>query len=126
MYEYLSSSDFRAKIDALDGVEPMESPACMAESFQPKLHQLKGAAQIRHACLSEFRGMILADPMGLGKTLTTILALWLMKDVFGKFLIVCPAHLIPMWLRHFKEAFKRVGLFFGTVRYLLIFSRAKD
>lgn len=73
------------------------------------------------------RGALLADAMGLGKTLTTIALLWtLLKQspipghsVIERALIVCPVSLIDNWLKEFNKWLgknNRMGIFVADSR----------
>jgi SNF2 family DNA or RNA helicase len=48
--------------------------------------------------------------MGLGKTLTTVLHLWAIKDQPGQSLVLCPASLCRQWVKAIEDAFDEVGL----------------
>lgn len=89
-------------------------------------HQRQGV-QFLYECvmgmrLAEGQGAILADQMGLGKTLQTIALLWtLLKQnpvyedppVVKKALIVCPASLINNWRKEFRKwlGYDRIAVF---------------
>lgn len=49
----------------------------------PHTWQLKGAAQVHYLSKTEFRGAIVEDQMGLGKTLLAILAMYLAREESG-------------------------------------------
>jgi SNF2 family DNA or RNA helicase len=63
----------------------------------PHSWQLKAAAQMDWLCRSRFRGAIVGDPPGLGKTLEAVLAMHLCKDEPGICLVVCPKSLCDQW-----------------------------
>jgi hypothetical protein len=92
---------------ALYNVPLMECPPNMR--IAPHDHQLKGAAQIDHCCKGRFRGMILADAAGLGKTLTATLAMWKTKDEPGMSLVVAPAGLCSQWVRMIETSWEEVS-----------------
>ncbi|KAI0832427.1 P-loop containing nucleoside triphosphate hydrolase protein [Trametes gibbosa] len=91
-------------------------------------HQKEGV-QFLYECVMGLRkhegqGCILADEMGMGKTLQTIALVWtLLKQnpyagagpVVGKVLIVCPVTLINNWKNEFHKWLgkDRVGVFVG-------------
>ncbi|KAI0375644.1 hypothetical protein BV20DRAFT_959644 [Pilatotrama ljubarskyi] len=91
-------------------------------------HQKEGV-QFLYECVMGLRkhegqGCILADEMGMGKTLQTIALVWtLLKQnpyagagpVVGKVLIVCPVSLINNWKNEFHKWLgkDRVGVFVG-------------
>jgi SNF2 family DNA or RNA helicase len=64
-------------------------------------HQLKGAAQMHYLCNSQFRGGILADGMGVGKTHTAICAMFLVKDD--------PKTLCLQWVAAIEGAWQEVS-----------------
>ena len=49
----------------------------------PHDYQLVAANQADFLCKSPYKGMFLGDGMGVGKTLSAILAMWLVKDEPG-------------------------------------------
>ncbi|PCH43504.1 hypothetical protein WOLCODRAFT_164492 [Wolfiporia cocos MD-104 SS10] len=91
-------------------------------------HQVEGV-KFMYECVMGLRkhegnGCILADEMGMGKTLQTITLCWtLLKQnpyadagpVVGKILIVCPVTLINNWKNEFHKWLgkDRVGIFVG-------------
>ncbi|KAI0093328.1 SNF2 family N-terminal domain-containing protein [Irpex rosettiformis] len=91
-------------------------------------HQVEGV-KFMYECVMAMkghdgRGCILADEMGMGKTLQTITLVWtLLKQnpyagigpVVGKVLIVCPVSLINNWKSEFHKWLgrDRVGIFAG-------------
>jgi SNF2 family DNA or RNA helicase len=83
-------------------------PSLERNGFTLKGHQREAIGLLRHYC-DEFRCALLADQMGLGKTLTLI---GFMLDVIQQariegrkapFLVVCPASLISMWQQELKK-----------------------
>ena len=84
----------------------MECPEHMC--ITPHAHQLKGAAQLDFLCKSPSRGGLLGDPMGLGKTLTTILHLWTLRNEPGMSLLLCPASLCGQWVQAIETFFEKV------------------
>ncbi|KAH8107828.1 P-loop containing nucleoside triphosphate hydrolase protein [Cristinia sonorae] len=90
-------------------------------------HQIEGV-KFMYECVMglkhEGKGCILADEMGMGKTLQTITLVWtLLKQnpysgigpVVGKVLIVCPVTLVNNWKSEFHKWLgrDRVGVFVG-------------
>ncbi|KAF4877241.1 DNA repair protein RAD5B [Colletotrichum siamense] len=78
------------------------------EGFSPHSWQLQGAGIAREMCESTFRGVCIADPMGYGKTLTTLLVTIRPKGspYKGPVWIVAPKTLVPHWeeqFQHFHE-----------------------
>ncbi|KAI0812391.1 SNF2 family N-terminal domain-containing protein [Irpex lacteus] len=98
-------------------------------------HQVEGV-KFMYECVMAMkghdgRGCILADEMGMGKTLQTITLVWtLLKQnpyagigpVVGKVLIVCPVTLINNWKNEFHKWLgrDRVGVFVGDKDKALI------
>lgn len=79
-------------------------------TIRPHDYQLKGAAQLHSLCEGDARGGILADSMGLGKTLTAILAMNLVRDVPGMCVVVAPKTLCPQWVTSIERTFTGVRL----------------
>ncbi len=73
--------------------------------------QLKGAAQADFLCHSPFRGMILADGMGVEKTHTAIIAMSLVKDGPGFSMVVAPKMLCQQWVDTIEGAWQEVSLY---------------
>ena len=86
----------------------MKMPENMA--VRPHQYQLKGAAQILHGCAGPFRGLLLGDAMGLGKTLQGLLAIWARRHEPGKSLVVCPATLCTKWVEEAERSWNEVRL----------------
>ncbi|KAI0638193.1 P-loop containing nucleoside triphosphate hydrolase protein [Trametes polyzona] len=107
-------------------VVPVVIDPVIARHLRP--HQKEGV-QFLYECVMGLRkhegqGCILADEMGMGKTLQTIALVWtLLKQnpyagagpVVGKVLIVCPVSLINNWKNEFHKWLgkDRVGVFVG-------------
>ncbi|KAH9853466.1 SNF2 family N-terminal domain-containing protein [Lenzites betulinus] len=107
-------------------VVPVVIDPVVARHLRP--HQKEGV-QFLYECVMGLRkhegqGCILADEMGMGKTLQTIALVWtLLKQnpyagagpVVGKVLIVCPVTLINNWKNEFHKWLgkDRVGVFVG-------------
>ena len=62
------------------------------------------------SCRSSFRGGILADGMGVGKTLTAVLAMMKVKEDPGFSLVVCPKSLCLQWIAAIGDAWQEVSL----------------
>ncbi|KAI0335474.1 hypothetical protein GY45DRAFT_1316794 [Cubamyces sp. BRFM 1775] len=107
-------------------VVPVVVDPVLSRHLRP--HQKEGV-QFMYECVMGLRkhegqGCILADEMGMGKTLQTIALVWtLLKQnpyagagpVVGKVLIVCPVSLINNWKNEFHKWLgkDRVGVFVG-------------
>ncbi|OBZ66115.1 DNA repair and recombination protein RAD54B [Grifola frondosa] len=107
-------------------VVPVVIDPVLARHLRP--HQIEGV-KFMYECVMGLRkhegqGCILADEMGMGKTLQTISLVWtLLKQnpytgigpVVGKVLIVCPVSLINNWKSEFHKWLgkDRVGIFVG-------------
>ncbi|RDX55621.1 hypothetical protein OH76DRAFT_1397013 [Lentinus brumalis] len=107
-------------------VVPVVIDPVIARHLRP--HQKEGV-QFLYECVMGLRkhegqGCILADEMGMGKTLQTIALVWtLLKQnpyagagpVVGKVLIVCPVTLVNNWKSEFHKWLgkDRVGVFTG-------------
>ncbi|KAI1608299.1 P-loop containing nucleoside triphosphate hydrolase protein, partial [Exophiala viscosa] len=72
----------------------------------PHDYQAKGAAQIQHCAEGPFRGMILGDGMGLGKTLTGAMAMNIVRDQPGMCLVVCLAKDRVQWHNTITNSWK--------------------
>jgi SNF2 family DNA or RNA helicase len=81
-------------------IPPMEHPKNMAIVLYN--HQLKGVAQMHFLCNSTFRGGVLADGIGVGKTHSAISAMFLVKDDPGFSLVVAPKTLCLQWVAAIK------------------------
>lgn len=74
-------------------------------------HQIKGSSQIHHCCHSIFRGIIVGDEMGIGKTLQAVMALHHAASEPGCFSpVVCPKSCQIQWINEFKINFEPVGV----------------
>ncbi|KAI0066149.1 hypothetical protein BV25DRAFT_1879216 [Artomyces pyxidatus] len=107
-------------------VVPVVIDPILARRLRP--HQIEGV-KFMYECVMGLRkhegqGCILADEMGMGKTLQTITLVWtLLKQnpyagvgpVVGKILIVCPVSLVSNWKSEFHKWLgrDRVGVFTG-------------
>lgn len=76
----------------------------------PHPWQLKGAAQGLLCCESMFKGFLLGDGMGVGKTLTAILMMHALKDKPGMSLVVCPAGVCHKWAATIDNSWRPVSL----------------
>lgn len=77
-----------------------------SSKFSPRDHQKDAARAIKRAYDTNWRGFLLADKTGLGKTLSTLVGLSVVAKAEGftpknkaNVLIVCPKGVIPQW-RH--------------------------
>ncbi|EJD52598.1 hypothetical protein AURDEDRAFT_181169 [Auricularia subglabra TFB-10046 SS5] len=107
-------------------VVPVVIDPFLARHLRP--HQIEGVKFV-YECVMGMRphegfGCILADDMGMGKTLQTITLVWtLIKQnmyanqgpAVGKVMVVCPVTLINNWAKEFKKWLgrDRVGVFIG-------------
>ncbi|KZT43673.1 hypothetical protein SISSUDRAFT_1068881 [Sistotremastrum suecicum HHB10207 ss-3] len=107
-------------------VVPVVVDPLLSKHLRP--HQKEGV-KFMYDCVMGFRkhggqGCILADEMGMGKTLQTITLIWtLLKQnpyakpdiAVGKVLIVCPVTLINNWRNEFHKWLgrDRIGIFVG-------------
>lgn len=90
-------------ITNLHSVEPL--PVDLHMPTTPHDYQRKGAAQIDYLCKSVFRGCLIGDPMGLGKTLQAIMSMKLIKHEPGIIAVFCPANLCIQWVKAIEGAF---------------------
>ena len=72
-------------------------------------HQVEGVC-FMYECLAgkkkdDLRGCILADHMGLGKTLQTLTVCFCMlrQSLLNKFIVVCPLTLLSVWENETKK-----------------------
>lgn len=89
-----------------------KQPATVAAGstiFKPRDHQVEGAKAIYKAQQAGQPGFLIADQMGLGKTLTTLVGISgvAKKEGYGPqnkalVLIVCPKGVIPVWRQTIK------------------------
>jgi SNF2 family DNA or RNA helicase len=78
---------------------------------EPHDFQLKGAAQLYMLSHSRWRGGMLGDKMGVGKTLQAILLEQLVRqDKGGPVLIVVPASLLKQWEQAIKRQYETVRI----------------
>ncbi|QKX58009.1 uncharacterized protein TRUGW13939_05129 [Talaromyces rugulosus] len=88
--DYLGEEWVERFIMSLHKTQSIPTPKTLIS--QPHPWQLHGAAKIHKLCLSDIRGAICADAMGLGKTLLAIICMELAKNERGAFSVyVCPA-----------------------------------
>ncbi|KAF8854060.1 P-loop containing nucleoside triphosphate hydrolase protein [Acephala macrosclerotiorum] len=105
---------YTERIRALYGVKAMAHPEHM--NIVLHYHQLKGAAQLDFLCRSSFRGGILADQMGVGKTLTAVTLMFMVKDEPGFSMVVAPKSLCLQWVSDIEGAWQEG---YGMKAYLL-------
>ncbi|KAI0081996.1 hypothetical protein K474DRAFT_1612582 [Panus rudis PR-1116 ss-1] len=106
-------------------IVPVVLDPILARKLRP--HQVEGV-KFMYECVMGMahsgKGCILADEMGMGKTLQTITLIWtLLKQnpyggigpVIGKAMIVCPVSLVNNWKNEFHKWLgrDRVGVFVG-------------
>jgi len=87
----------------------METPPGLLRD--PHIWQLIGAAQAHELCRGWFRGCIIGDQMGVGKTLLAILAMELARrepgDGFS--LVVCPKSCQIQWIGEIENSYAPVS-----------------
>jgi len=64
---------------------------------------------MQYLCCSSFRGGILADGMGLGKTLTSIVLMWEVRDEPGFSMVIAPRSLCLQWVAAIEGAWQEVS-----------------
>lgn len=87
----------------------MPTPPGMIEVPQP--WQSKAAAQVHWLCLSKFRGALVGDEAGVGKTLLALLVLDAVRDEPGLCLIVAPKSVCIQWMQDIERAYKPVSIY---------------
>lgn len=90
----------------LHAVKALDEPEFM--TVTPHDYQLKAAAQADFSCRSRFKGILIGDGMGVGKTLSAILAMYMVKDEPGFSLVVAPKTLCRQWVDYIEGAFEEV------------------
>lgn len=100
-----ASDDFsysRWQEDEMNGF--VQTPEKGAATFKPRPHQLDAAKKIYKSYNENWRGFLLADSTGLGKTLSTLAGITAIakQEGFGvkkkgTLLVVCPKSVIPQW-----------------------------
>ncbi|WP_218060788.1 SNF2-related protein, partial [Aeromonas sp. EERV15] len=78
--------------------DPAPAPAAPAGAIVLRPHQLDGVRAIAAAKAERRAGFLLADDVGLGKTITAWAAVLRMPDV-ATVLIVCPLAVVAHWRR---------------------------
>jgi superfamily II DNA or RNA helicase len=125
--DYLKEAELASeKVDEL----PMETPISLAEGITLKQHQKEGVSWLQSCTrISGRAGVLLADDMGVGKTLQILTFLaWCIesgrftdlsrpKPPFRPILIVAPLMLLETetWQREMKKFFLENGEVFGNV-----------
>lgn len=71
--------------------------------------QFKGFSQVGFLCRSQFKGAILADSMGVGKTLQAVMVMEAVRSQPGFSMVVCPATLMHTWHKAVLRAFEDVS-----------------
>jgi SNF2 family DNA or RNA helicase len=86
----------------LQSIGPMQTPSVISI---PKMHQLYAASRLNFLQRSRFRGGILADAVGMGKTLAAILLIVHTPQGAGDgpWIVVTKKPLISNWARELRE-----------------------
>jgi superfamily II DNA or RNA helicase len=77
---------------------PHPPPAPARSAIELRAHQVEAVRAIRGALDAKLPGFLLADDVGLGKTISAWAAILQMRDV-QSVLIVCPLSVVPHWRR---------------------------
>jgi SNF2 family DNA or RNA helicase len=85
----------------------MEIPENM--TITPHPYQLKGAGQADWACRGPFKGLLLGDGMGMGKTITAILAMYQQRTEPGLCVVIVPASLCLQWVEIINGLWQQVS-----------------
>ncbi|KAI1647842.1 P-loop containing nucleoside triphosphate hydrolase protein [Daldinia loculata] len=110
MLDYLGSPEFKIHIESVtdSGIEANTVLPCLASILNP--WQAIGQEKLCRLGKSSFRGGFLADPVGLGKSLTALIAALRLRDELpakGFVLVVCRKSCTFQWYdeiqRHFKK-----------------------
>ncbi|KAI7267982.1 Undecaprenyl diphosphate synthase [Hortaea werneckii] len=95
---------------------PVERPVDLKNHIQPYQHQLQGTAVCLHAEKTDFRGLILADSTGMGKTLQLLRLISIGRQAGdGPSVVVAPSSCCRQWVEEVKDNFKD-----GTTPTLLL------
>lgn len=106
--------------EELKAGRPPYKTALLSPQFKPHQHQTDGAKEIYKWYFSGQPGGLLADKTGVGKTLTSVVAMTAVAKKRGftetnkaKLLVVCPKGVIPVW----RQTLQSYG---GAQKYLRI------
>jgi ERCC4-related helicase len=78
--------------------------------IQPKDHQLTGLAHVEQCVTSPFKGVMIGDPSGLGKTLVAAMAVVKALPKARRFsIVVVPTNLIVQWDDVLSRGFEDVS-----------------
>ena len=81
----------------------------LREEVQPYPHQQHATSFCLHALESKFKGVIIADPPGLGKTLPALMAIAASRRLGdGPCVVVAPVSCCAQWMREIKRFFSEV------------------
>ena len=100
-------------------------PVSPQPGFEPRPHQTSASLLITDAARHGMRGFLLADDVGLGKTLTAIMAInrILTSQPAANVLVLCPLAVVPHWRRslaaHADTTHSWVVLNYDRVKHLL-------
>lgn len=76
---------------------------------KPYRHQVQAAGVIMDAGETDFKGLILADPSGLGKTLSALMPIAsAVSQGSGPAVVVAPASCCLQWMHEIDELFDKV------------------
>lgn len=95
-----------------DDLNPKPRPVEKASSFmKPRPHQEEAIRKIARSAKAGWRGFVLADNVGVGKTIPAIIGASITAKLRGftkerpaKLLIICPKSVIPHWRNTIKAA----------------------
>ncbi len=77
-------------------------------TIQPHSYQLKGAAQAHFLCESRFKGALIGDAMGLGKTLLAAMVIKLVQHRPGFSVVVAPKSACRQWKETLETSWTEV------------------
>lgn len=98
---------FQLSREVSDWVEALKSPDAVPPAGTPDFlrpYQKRGVAHLHHLCQHDCHPL-LADEMGLGKTVQVLSLLNLDGLREASSLVVCPASVVPVWIREAERFF---------------------
>ena len=96
------------KQKAQQSCAPLKIDGMKRKAFE---HQLKAAAMIVKCQSSKLKGMIIADPMGMGKTATALMAIrhHIINQTYGgPCVVIAPASCVRQWMAETRKWFSKV------------------